>query len=223
MIDTHCHLDYCEAPERAADAGLDALVSVGTTLERCKRTLQLAEQFGHVWAAVGIHPNDVEEAAEEIVREQIEELACHPKVVAVGETGIDTYWDKHPVSAQRESFFWQADLAKRLDKPLILHVRDKQGQEDASLEAARLITEAGHPKGILHCFKKGCWTLGWGSAGWSRSQATSPTKTPRQSRLQPSAYLLNVYSSRPTAPTSRHRRSAASATCRRMCASLQRF
>ena len=152
MIDTHCHLDFCEDPERAADAGLDALVSIGTTLERCKRTLQLAERFEHVWAAVGIHPNDVDEASESLIREQIEDLARHPKVVAIGETGVDTYWDKHPVEAQRESFRWQADLAKRLDKPLILHVRDKKGQEVASQEAAHLITEAAHPKGILHCF-----------------------------------------------------------------------
>ena len=152
MTDTHCHLDFCEDPESAADPSLSAIVSIGTTLERCKRTLQLAEQFGNVWAALGIHPNDVDEAAEPLIREQIEDLAAHPKVVAIGETGVDTYWDKHPVEAQRESFRWQAALAKRLDKPLILHVRDKKDQEDASLEAIDLITEAAHPKGILHCF-----------------------------------------------------------------------
>ena len=152
MTDSHCHLDFCEDPERAADADLTAIVSIGTTLERCKRTLQLAERFANVWAAVGIHPNDVDEAADSLIREQIEELALHPKVVAIGETGVDTYWDKHPVEAQRESFRWQAALAKRLDKPLILHVRDKQGQEDASQEAMRLISEAAHPQGILHCF-----------------------------------------------------------------------
>ena len=176
MIDTHCHLDYCEDPEDAADAGLDAIVSIGTTLERCKRTLQLAEQFEHVWAAVGIHPNDVEEAGESLIREQIEELARHPKVVAIGETGVDTYWDKHPVEVQRESFLWQADLAKRLNKPLILHVRDKKGQEDASQEAIRLITEAAHPKGILHCFNghEGLLAVGL-ELGWHVSFAGNLT------------------------------------------------
>lgn len=176
MTDTHCHLDYCDDPEQAARADLSAIVSIGTTLERCKRTLQLAEQLGHVWAAVGIHPNDVEEAAEPLIREQIEALARHPKVVAIGETGIDTYWDKHPVKAQRESFVWQADLAKRLGKPLILHVRDKQGQEDASLEAARLITEAAHPQGILHCFNghEGLLEAGL-SLGWFVSFAGNLT------------------------------------------------
>ena len=176
MIDTHCHLDYCEDPERAIDAPLDAIVSVGTTLERCKRTLQLAERFEHVWAAVGIHPNDVEEASENLIREQIEDLARHPKVVAIGETGVDTYWDKHPVEVQRESFRWQAELAKRLDKPLVLHVRDKRGLEDASLEATDLITEAAHPKGILHCFNGHEGLLEAGLAlGWHVSFAGNLT------------------------------------------------
>ena len=176
MTDTHCHLDFCEDPENAADPNLSAIVSIGTTLERCKRTLQLAEQFSNVWAALGIHPNDVDEAAEPLIREQIEELAAHPKVVAIGETGVDTYWDKHPVELQRESFQWQADLARRLNKPLILHVRDKKDQEDASLEAIDLITEAAHPKGILHCFNghEGLLEAGLG-LGWMVSFAGNLT------------------------------------------------
>ena len=152
MTDSHCHLDYCENPEEAADPSLTAIVSVGTTLMRCKRTLALAETFSNVWAVVGIHPNDAGEAADPLVREQIVVMAGHEKVVAIGETGVDTYWDKTSVDAQRESFWWQVGLAKTHDKPLILHVRDKQGREEASLEAARLILEANHPKGILHCF-----------------------------------------------------------------------
>ena len=152
MTDSHCHLDYCENPEGAADSSLTAIVSVGTTLMRCKRTLALAETFNNVWAAVGIHPNDAGEAADMNVREQIAAMAAHPKVVAIGETGVDTYWDKTSLDAQRESFWWQVELARTFDKPLILHVRDKQGREEASLEAAQLISEAGHPKGILHCF-----------------------------------------------------------------------
>ena len=152
MTDSHCHLDYCENPESTADPSLKAIISVGTTLMRCKRTLALAETFPNVWAAVGIHPNDAGEAADENVREQIAAMAAHPKVVAVGETGVDTYWDKVSLEAQRESFWWQVELARTFSKPLILHVRDKKGREEASEEAARLILEAGHPKGVLHCF-----------------------------------------------------------------------
>ncbi len=152
MTDSHCHLDYCDDPEAAADPTLTALVSVGTTVERCRRTLELAERFPNVWAAIGIHPNDAEAAQREKVRQAVERMARHPRTVAIGETGVDRYWDEVSAEVQAESFRWQAELAKRLDKPLILHVRDKQNQEDASLEAARLIAEANHPKGILHCF-----------------------------------------------------------------------
>lgn len=152
MIDTHCHLDYCADPNKAADATLTAMVSIGTNVERCLRTLELATHYKNVWAAVGIHPNNASDANDENIRQKIEEMALHPRVVAIGETGFDTHWDDETLETQRESFLWQADLARKLDKPLIVHVRDKQGQEDASLEAARMLREANYNKGILHCF-----------------------------------------------------------------------
>ena len=151
MIDSHCHLDFCNDTAAAADASLRALVSVGTTVTRSRATLELAETYPNVWAAVGIHPNNASDASDEAVREAIEDLARHPRVVAIGETGFDTYWDDETLDTQRESFLWQADLARRLDKPLILHVRDKKGGEDASLETQRMLKEVGYPKGILHC------------------------------------------------------------------------
>jgi TatD DNase family protein len=152
MIDTHCHLDYCADPDKAADPSLTAMVSIGTNVERCQKTLELATRHANVWAAVGIHPNNASDAKDKSIREQIEKMALHPRVVAIGETGFDTHWDDETLETQRESFLWQAELAKRLDKPLILHVRDKQGKQDASLEAARMLGEANYGKGILHCF-----------------------------------------------------------------------
>lgn len=152
MIDTHCHLDYCADPDKAADPTLTAMVSIGTNVERCQKTLELATRYKNVWAAVGIHPNNASDAKDEAIRKKIEEMALHPRVVAIGETGFDTHWDDETLETQCESFLWQADLAKRLDKPLILHVRDKQGREDASLEAVRILREANYSKGILHCF-----------------------------------------------------------------------
>lgn len=152
MIDSHCHLDYCEDPKAAADPQLKALVSVGTNVERSKKTLQLCETFDNVWAAVGIHPNSASDAKNENVRASIEKLAQHPKVVAIGETGFDTYWDKESLDTQREAFLWQVGLARELNKALILHVRDKQHGEDASLTAAQMLREADYAKGILHCF-----------------------------------------------------------------------
>jgi TatD DNase family protein len=151
MIDTHCHLDYCADPDTAADPTLTAMVSIGTSVERCQRTLELT-RHPNVWAAVGIHPNNASDAKDKHIREQIEKMSQRPKVVAIGETGFDTHWDDETLETQSESFLWQADLAKRLDKPLILHVRDKQGREDASLETVRMLREVNYSKGILHCF-----------------------------------------------------------------------
>ena len=150
MIDTHCHLDGCSTP-KAIDPDLAAIVSVGTDEASCHRTLELAETFENVWAVLGVHPNSAGEATP-AVRAVVEKLARHSKVVGIGETGFDTYWDRVSLEVQREVFFWHAELAKALEKPLVLHVRDKQGQETASLAARDALLKAGHKQGILHCF-----------------------------------------------------------------------
>jgi TatD DNase family protein len=152
MIDSHCHLDYCDNPEQATDPTLRAMVSIGTNLERCHNTLRLAETLPNVWAAVGIHPNNASDAKSLQIRQAIENLATHPRVVGIGETGFDAYWDDETLQTQAESFLWQANLARSLDKPLILHVRDKQNHEEASLMACKMLEEANYSKGILHCF-----------------------------------------------------------------------
>ena len=150
MIDTHCHLDTC-GDSAAVGAGLSAIVSVGTDPESCRKTLALAEQHAHVWAVLGVHPNSADEATPE-ARAVIEGLAEHERVVGIGETGFDDYWDDVALETQQKVFFWHAALAKRLQKPLVLHARDKQGQETASRLARDTILKAGHPQGILHCF-----------------------------------------------------------------------
>ena len=97
-------------------------------------------------------------------------------MVAIGETGFDTHWDDETLESQRRAFDWQAELARRLDKPLILHVRDAQGREDASLAAAAAIREAGHRRGILHCFNGHAGLLEAGLAlGWMVSFAGNVT------------------------------------------------
>jgi len=99
MIDTHCHLDEPAFSEdcgdvvrRAADAGVAAMITIGTTAESSRRAVELAESFECVFAAVGIQPNYVGQSKPHDW-ETIEELAMHPKVVAIGETGLDRYWD----------------------------------------------------------------------------------------------------------------------------------
>ena len=150
MTDTHCHLDHCQNLEQAVDPNL-IMVSIGINLERSKITLNIAERYDNVFAAIGIHPTDADEFTDLSKRSEIEELAKHPKVVGIGETGFDYYWDKTTTEVQRKSFLWQAELANKLNKPLILHVRDKQNSETASLETKQMLEEVGYGRGILHC------------------------------------------------------------------------
>lgn len=165
MIDTHCHLDSCPLPD-AVDTDLKAIVSVGTDAASCRRTVALAEQHKNVWAVLGVHPNSADEATA-AAKAEIEALAAHPRVVGVGETGFDAYWDEVPLETQLEVFGWHVALAGRLDKPLVLHVRDKEGRETASAMARDAILAARHPKGILHCCNaheglvKAGLSLGW--------------------------------------------------------------
>lgn len=152
MIDSHCHLDHCPDPYEAADPQLKAMITVGTTAERNGRAVSLAQELSNVWAAVGIHPNNASDASDPEVRAEVERLARHARVVAVGETGFDTHWEKETLESQRSAFDWHAQLAAALDLPLILHVRDRQGSDDASRAATEAIRAAGHPRGVLHCF-----------------------------------------------------------------------
>lgn len=176
MIDSHCHLDRCEDPEGAVDPTLRALVTVGTDLARSRAALAAATRHPNVYAAVGVHPNDASAAADMATREGIEELARHPLVVAIGETGFDRYWDAESPAAQRAAFEWQADLAKRTDKPLILHVRDGAGATEAAEEAARAIRETGYSRGVLHCFSGDRTLLETGlELGWMVSFAGNLT------------------------------------------------
>jgi len=176
MIDSHCHLDHCSDPEAAVDPDLRAIVTIGTTVARCRLALTAAERHPNVWAAVGIHPNDASEALDPEARAQVEAMAEHPLVVAIGETGFDRYWDAQTPQAQRASFDWQAGLARRLDKALILHVRDADGSDEASREAADAIREAGWGRGVLHCFNGNPELLAAGlDLGWMVSFAGNVT------------------------------------------------
>jgi len=176
VIDTHCHLDRCEDPTAAVDPQLAALVTVGTDLERSRWAVSAARRHPNVYAAVGVHPNDARLAADPEVRAGIEALAEDPLVVGIGETGFDRHWDAATPSEQAAAFEWQAELAARLDKALILHVRDAQGSSEASEQAAAAITAAGHRRGVLHCFNGSPRLLEAGLAlGWMVSFAGNLT------------------------------------------------
>lgn len=152
MIDTHCHLDGLEHPlEAAQEAGLTALVAIGFNPDRARCCLALAEQLPQVYATVGLHPVDASLDSSE-VRADLERLALHEKVVGIGESGIDYYWDAAPKSTQMSALEWQLDLARRLNQPIVIHTRDKDQQRLAFADCALALRNANWSRGILHCF-----------------------------------------------------------------------
>lgn len=154
-IDAHTHLDACGhtdaagvrgALDRAGSVGVQAVVTVADDMTAARWAVQAAGWDERVFAAVGLHPTRTADFPE-ADRAEIEQLARHPRVVAVGETGLDYFWDYSPPAAQAEAFRWHLDLAKRLGKPLMVHDRDAHHDVLAVLDAA------GPPEVVvLHCF-----------------------------------------------------------------------
>lgn len=167
MIDTHCHLTSLDVPVEQAIAGLSGVVTVGTNAADCAAAVALSSKSSSVWCALGIHPNGASAASDPEQREAIERLARDARVVAIGETGFDTHWERETLAAQHAAFEWQARLAAELDKPMVLHVRDAAGSDGASRAAEAAIGEAGHRRGVLHCFNgdksllEAALALGW--------------------------------------------------------------
>lgn len=154
-IDTHCHLDEdaftqdCEeAISRAVDAGVVAMVAVGITLESCRRVIELADRFPAVFATVGLHPNYVSTAKPQDW-EEIVGLAKSPKVVGLGETGLDRYWDHAPIEMQVEYFDRHIELSQNLGLPFVVHCRDAEADVVGQL---RRHSQRMPLNGVMHSF-----------------------------------------------------------------------
>jgi TatD DNase family protein len=120
--------------ERAAAAGVGAIFNPAIDLDSCRRVLALAEQYPNVYAAVGVHPNDCADFDDEAVS-QLRGLARHPKVVAIGEIGLDDYWKQVPQDQQLRALRAQLALAAECDLPVILHSRNARGDETGRCNA----------------------------------------------------------------------------------------
>jgi TatD DNase family protein len=154
LFDTHAHLHFPEFAgdlaavlARARAAGVRRMVTIGTDVTTSRAAAALAAREPDVWAAVGIHPHEAADADEAALTE-IERLASAPRVVAIGETGLDFFRDRSPREAQTRAFTAQVALARRLGKPVLVHCRDAHA-ETLALLAADGPLERG---GIMHCF-----------------------------------------------------------------------
>lgn len=156
LIDSHCHLNFNAFDEdrddvlaRAAEAGIVAIINPATTLEDSQQIVSMAEKTANLYAAVGFHPNDAA-SFNETALAQLRELASHPKVVAIGEIGLDYYWDKVSRPIQQQVFEQQLALAKEVDKPVIIHQRESV--EDTMVVLRDWGVRQDHPGLVLHSF-----------------------------------------------------------------------
>jgi TatD DNase family protein len=141
-----CEPPDAELVELAFEAGVERIVTVGTTGASCRAALAAAEDFPQVYAAIGRHPNEAT-GFDDADLAELEALAAHPKCVAIGETGLDYYRDHAPRADQERAFAAQIELARSVGKPLVIHTR---AADDDTL---RMLSErAGELRVILHCF-----------------------------------------------------------------------
>lgn len=166
FVDTHCHLDEAtrSAPldlilENATRSGVNRLLGVGFDVASSAEGVSLAEKqagkIPEIWAAVGIHPHDAASADSGSLR-LLENMLTHRCVVALGEIGLDFFYDNSPREIQRRVFCEQIELAIRMEKPIITHIRDAKERKDgdANTESVKFLRECRADKsgGIIHCF-----------------------------------------------------------------------
>ena len=162
MVDTHSHVARCqESPEeileQAGAAGLTRILTVGLDEANNREQIELIDRFDELYAAVGRHPNAAD-GFDDAAAADIAELARHEKVVAIGETGLDFYRDTAEPGNQRIAFAAQIEIARDLGLPIVIHVRDPQGKDDAVAEAFGMLDAAGDDlEVILHCFSAPGW------------------------------------------------------------------
>lgn len=154
FIDTHVHLnadqydeDLQEVIDRALEARVEKMVVIGFDRKTIERTMQLIEQYDFVYGVIGWHPVDAIDCTQGDL-DWIEKLASHPKIVGIGETGLDYYWDKSPKDVQQALFRKQIQLAQKIGLPIIIHNRDATG------DVVKILREenAASVGGVMHCF-----------------------------------------------------------------------
>ena len=162
LIDSHCHLDFPELTSdesgvlaRARTAGVGGMLTIGTRLDQFERVRAIAERHDNVWCSVGVHPHEAKEEGQR-TPDRLIEAACHPKVVGIGETGLDFFYEHSPRAEQAESFRAHIAAARQTGLPLIVHTRDADAETGDILEEE--YAKGAFP-GLIHCFSSGIVTF----------------------------------------------------------------
>lgn len=127
------------------ESGISYLINIGADMKSSLESIKLAEKYDFIYATVGIHPHDAKDMTEEDIK-TLEDFCKNEKVVAIGEIGLDFYYDNSPKDVQKEAFIKQLNLAKKLEKPVVIHSRE------ASQEVFDIIKESGIRKGVIHAY-----------------------------------------------------------------------
>jgi TatD DNase family protein len=197
VVDTHCHLGLCEEGdaelvEGAEAVGVARMLTVGIDAEASREAIAAAEAHPEVLACVGRHPNGAT-GFDDAAAAEIERLASHPRVAAVGETGLDYYRDRASRTEQRRAFEAQIEIARRVGKPLVIHVRDGERATEGEALGEVLETLRARAQGlavILHCFSAPPERVEEvAEHGWLCSFAGNLTY-PRAKRLREAARLV---------------------------------
>ncbi|MFQ5587542.1 MAG: TatD family hydrolase [Nitrospiria bacterium] len=158
LIDTHSHIADLEfnedreaVIERALNAGVQTMIVIGTGLDSSRRAIELAEKHPFLFATVGLHPHDAKTFNDELLY-TFDEMADHPKVVGIGETGFDLYYNHSTLEEQRHAFIEQIRLAKKKQLPLVIHTRDAWKETFDLFEEEQVQAHAETAGAVLHCF-----------------------------------------------------------------------
>ncbi len=151
-FESHAHLDDKRFKEDREEllgllpsCGIDYMVNVGCDVKSSKQSIRLAERYDYIYASVGIHPHELYDMSSQTI-EELRRLSQHKKVVAIGEIGLDYYYDTHPRELQQFWFRQQLRLAESVNKPVIIHSRD------ASQETFYIMSDSSVRKGVIHCY-----------------------------------------------------------------------
>jgi len=155
LVDSHCHLDFPDfAAEREAivararSAGVETMLTIATRLDEFDAVRAIAEAHNEIWCSVGVHPHEAKDHTA-LLPQQLVALAAHPKVVGIGETGLDFHYDLSPRDIQERVFRTHIGASRETGLPLIVHAREADG------EVADILDEERPPPGVMHCFSSG--------------------------------------------------------------------